>query len=386
MSSLLSEAVVVPDSISDLARAVLIYGPVSRGELAEQLGLSLPTLTRLSRPLIERGILYEVDDLAQNTAGRPTKPLDVRPDAGYYMGVKLTGDQAIGVLTDIKANELVRLEANFTDRRVGTVHRILVKLYQGLIEKAHYASEVKAIGISIGGFVRSDGTIGYASYLGWENVDLAGPLTSELGIPVYIENDIVAVTGAEHWFGLGRGHTDFAVITMGAGLGYGLVRRDRVVNTQDARLGIGTHIILDVDGPSCSEGYKGCAAELLTTPALLEQAFLHYGHHISFEELVQKYHEGDVFARSVFSRAARALGNMIKLVSSFALVNTIVLAGEAIELFQISESEVLEEIARDRQFEFTPIEILVAEGNFVAWARGAAAVAIQSSFDRLLVE
>ena len=385
MKTIDTEEISVPDSITDLARAVLIHGPVSRGELAEQLGLSLPTLTRLSRPLIDRGILYEVDDLSQNTTGRPTKPLDVRPEAGYYMGVKLTGDQAIGVLTDIKANELVRLEANFMDRRVSTVHRILVKLYQDLIEKAHYASEVKALGISIGGYVHQDGTIGYASFLGWENVDLAGPLSEELGIPVYIENDIVAVAGAEHWFGLGRGHTDFSVITMGAGLGYGLVRRDRVVNTQDARLGIGTHIILDADGPTCSEGYKGCATELLTTPALLEQATAHFGHTVSFDELVTLFKEGDAFARNIFFRAGRALGRLIALVSSLALVDTIVLAGEAIELFRSTEDVVWEEINLYRKVEFTPLTILVDEGNFVAWARGAAAVAIQSSFDRLLV-
>ena len=372
------------DTTGDLARAVLIHGPISRGELAEYLGLSLPTLTRLTRPLIENGLLYEVEDLAQSTAGRPSKPLDVRAEAGYYIGIKLTGNAAIGVLTNVKADELARIELSLDDRRVTSVHRIIVRLYQQLLEQVGYASRVLAVGVSVGGFVREDNTIGYAPFLGWEEVDLAGPLASELGVPVYMENDVVAVTAAEHWFGLGRGHHNFAVVTIGAGIGYGLVRHDRVVTTRDARVGISVHMLLDPDGPVCIQGCRGCAAAFLTIPNIESQAAGHYGRAVGFEELIGLAKAEDPFALSLVRRSGAAFGKLISLMAALAMVDTFVLAGEGIDIYRLAEQEVWEAINSERSDVLLPLQLLADEGNFVAWARGAAAVAIQHSFEKLL--
>lgn len=385
MNSRVEEATAL-DSTADLARAVLIHGPISRADLAEYLGLSLPTLTRLTRPLIDRGLLFEVEDLAQSTAGRPTKPLDVRAEAGHYIGIKLTGEAAIGVLTDLKANELIHLELSFDDRRVSTVQRTVIRLYQQIIEQFGYSSQVMAMGISIGGFVREDNTVGYAPFLGWEEVDFVGPIAAELGLPVYLENDIVAVTAAENWFGLGRGHKNFAVVTVGAGIGYGLVRQDRVVNSRDARIGLGTHIILDPDGPSCNDGYRGCATAVLTIPSLITQASNFYGRGVSFDEIVSLAKSGDAYATSLMQRAGWSFGKLISLIAAVALVDTFVLAGEAIDLVREAQDEVWRSINSDRNNHFMPLNLLFDEGSFTAWARGAAAVAIQSSFERLLAD
>ena len=384
MNSRLEDITGALDSTTDLARAVLIHGPISRGDLAEYLGLSLPTLTRISRPLIDSGLLYEVDDLAQSTAGRPSKPLAVRAEAGYYIGIKLTGSAAIGVLTNVRADELVHLELNLDDRRVTSVHRVITRLYQQLIDRAGGAARVLAVGISVGGYVREDNTIGYAPFLGWEEVDLAGPLAQELGVPVYMENDVVAVTSAEHWFGLGRGHHNFAVVTIGAGIGYGLVRRDQVVTIRDARIGIGVHMLLDPTGPTCIQGCKGCAAAFLTIPNIESQAANHYGRAVSFDELIALAKAEEPYALTLVKRSGAAFGKLISLIAAIAMVDTFVLAGEGIDIYRLAGDEVWGSIHQERGPELLPLQLLADEGNFVAWARGAAAIAIQHSFERLL--
>lgn len=384
MSSRFEDAYPSADSTKDLARAVLIHGPLSRSELAEHLGLSLPTLTRLTRPLIDGGILYEVDDLAQTTAGRPLKPLAIRSEAGFYVGIKLTGNAAIGVLTNVKADELVHLELSLDDRRVSTVHRIIVRLYQQLLAQAGGDSRVLAVGVTLGGYVGEDNTIGYAPFLGWEKVDLAGPLSEELGVPVYLENDVVAVTSAEHWFGLGRGKPNFVMLTIGAGVGYGLVRRDHVVTTKDARVGFAVHMLLDPDGPVCIQGCRGCAAAMLTIPNLESQASSFYGRAVSFDEILMLAKSGDAFAKNMISRSGSAFGKLIAMIAAIALVDTFVLGGEAIEIYRVARTEVWEAIDKERGPDVLRLNLLAEDGNFVSWARGAAAVAIRLSFESLL--
>jgi len=95
---------------SELAREVLVHGPILRSVLAKRLGLSLATLTRLARPLLDGGLFVEVTEELDGAMGRPAKPLDVRAEARQFLGVKLTGDTAVAVTTDLRAAEGRRAE------------------------------------------------------------------------------------------------------------------------------------------------------------------------------------------------------------------------------------------------------------------------------------
>ncbi|HEU0182199.1 MAG TPA: MarR family transcriptional regulator, partial [Agromyces mariniharenae] len=91
------------DSARDLAREVLIHGPISRAELGRRLGLSPASLTRLSKPFLDRGLLVEASETLQGSTGRPARPLDVPVDAGRFVGIKVTGESAFGAVTDLRA-------------------------------------------------------------------------------------------------------------------------------------------------------------------------------------------------------------------------------------------------------------------------------------------
>ena len=82
---------------------MLVRGPISRGELAQQLKLSVASLTRLSKPLLDSGLLVEGELVADGTVGRPVRLLDVRSDSAHFVGVKVTGDLLQAVLTDTRA-------------------------------------------------------------------------------------------------------------------------------------------------------------------------------------------------------------------------------------------------------------------------------------------
>ena len=368
----------VSDSARELAREVLIHGPISRAELGRRLGLSPASLTRLSKPFLDLGLFVETGEL-QGATGRPAKPLDVRVDARRFVGIKLTGDSALGVLTDLRASEVRRAERPLPGHEVDTV----VSTVAALVDELRDGTGISGVGISIGGNVAGERVVTRAPFLGWRDVALADLVEAAVGVPVTVENDVTALTTAEQWFGAVRGTPSFAVVTIGAGVGYGLVVHDRVVITPDSGLGLGGHLPLDPNGPMCSDGHPGCSTAMLSIPSISAQFGIALGREVEYEEVLEAAAEGHPLAVAITSSAGRALGRMMAWIANIAMVDTIVLSGEGIALWNIARDVAMATLAADRDPEASPVEVHVDDAGFVSWARGAAAVAIQAALGRL---
>jgi predicted NBD/HSP70 family sugar kinase len=364
---------------SALAREVLIHGPILRSELSERLGMSLATLTRLTRPLLDHGLLVELTEQLDGAMGRPAKPLDVRAEALQFIGIKLTGNAAVAITTDLRAAEGRRAERSLPNHDVSVVVDVIVELVRELTNDQPFS----AIGISVGGVVSNQRVVERASFLGWSSVNLADEVEARLGIPVTVENDVVALTAAEHWFGLGRGLSNFAVITIGAGVGYGLVMCDQLVSTSDTGRGRGIHFPLDPAGPWCSLGHRGCSTAMLAIPNILTQVEVAIGVPVTFAEVLQMAREEHPVARQVVQASASALGHFIAAVANLAMVENVVLAGEGLGILSVAEDAMLAALRVDRDSEAAEIALLIEDDGFISWARAAAAIAIRRTIDTL---
>ncbi|QHC65559.1 ROK family protein [Rathayibacter sp. VKM Ac-2759] len=361
-----------------LAREVLIHGPISRGALGRRLGLSPASLTRLARPFIEGGLF--VEGAEQSTGiGRPARPLDIRPEALRFAGVKVTGTQVLAVRTDLRAQSDLEIVRDLG----GTAPRDVIDAIVAVVEELGGASGFAGLGITIGGSVDAAGRVSRAPFLGWRDVDLAGPVSEALGLPVALENDVVALTAAEHWFGRGRGLSHFAVLTMGAGVGYGLVVHDRVVAPPAAGLGLGGHFPLDPGGPVCETGHRGCSTAMLTLGSIERQLFVASGRSLTLVEGLALAASGDAAAARILGDSARALGTMISAIANLAMVDTVILAGEGVALYSEQTSLVDAAIAATRDPDARAPMLLVDDGGLIEWARGAAATAIQRLLPRI---
>ena len=179
----------IGESALGLARAVLMHGPISRGDLGRRLGLSPASLTRLSKPFFDHGLFVEISDDLAGTVGRPTRPLDVRLDGRRFIGVKLTGDAAYGVLTDLRANELASAHRPLPGRDVDSV----VAQLADLVRELATAGPIAAVGVSVGGNVTDSRIVTRAPFLGWRDVDLAAALEARVAVPVLVENDVAGL-------------------------------------------------------------------------------------------------------------------------------------------------------------------------------------------------
>ena len=369
------EDAVVPGQLGSarqVALHVLRAGPVHRAAAGRVLGLSPGSLTRLGRLLVDAGVLVETDPVTDPATRRPTRPLDVAPDRHRFVGVWVRGDDVWAVLTDLRTTVLDQARAALPGTSPDTVAATVADLVGRLVGAG---APPAGTGIALDGRVDGAGRVLHADVLGWRTpVDLGGLVAGRIGSPVLVDDDLACLTRSEHWFGLGREHASFAVLTVGAGIGYGLVVGDRVVDTGSLMVG---HLPLDGAGPRCPRGHRGCASALLTTTAVLAAAHAATGAPTTWAELLGGAVDGEVRPRRVVDDAAAALGRLVGVVSATTGVHQVLLGGEGADLAVVGYESLQAALDEHRDPWARPVEITVRDQDAADWARAAAGAAVQ---------
>jgi predicted NBD/HSP70 family sugar kinase len=358
-----------------VALEVLLHGPLSRSEVARRLGLSPGSLTRLSAPLLESGLLVEVGEQADGKVGRPSQLLDVVPASKRFIGMKLMADEILGVTTDLRANVIATESRRLKGRDPASVVAVIAELVASL---RRGMPDITALGIGVGGLVEEHGFVRSAPFLEWSDVSLGTMVEAETGIPAIVENDLIAFTEYEHWFGAGRGLDRFAVVTLGAGIGYGLVIHDEIVRNDEFGIGLVGHWPLDPFGPVCSEGHRGCAKAVLTDTAITAAVSQALGKQVSYHAALNLAASGEAAARRVVDDAGRGLGRLLAAVANLTMPQTGGLGGEGARLAEVAADAVDAGLCADRDPRTKPIPLTIRSGENVEWCRGAAVVAIQT--------
>ena len=359
-----------------LALEILLDGPLSRAELARRVELSAGSLTRLTKPMLESGLLVEVSaGPSDPRVGRPSQPLDIVPTSHHFVGVKLTADAALGVLTTLRAEVIATEERPLPDHSPEAVADLVVDLARSLTGGL---PELSGIGVSLGGHISSTGEVLRGDFLAWTDVPFRELVAERTETQVVVANDVTAVTEAIHWFGAGRGLSRFCLITIGAGIGYGLVVHGKLVDSPDSGLGLIGHFALDPDGPLCDRGHHGCASAFLTTEAVTNQLSTTLGRRIEYDEGLDLAESGDPDAHRVIGDAGRALGRLIAAATDFTLPEAVMIGGEGVRLAAVAHDEVLTALRAARHPAATPPPLLLQDPSFTQWARGAAVIAIQT--------
>ncbi|WP_371573968.1 ROK family protein [Streptomyces sp. NBC_01314] len=360
-----------------VAIEVLVHGPLSRTEIAQRLGLSAGSLTRLTKPLIESGLLVETAEgavLPEVRQGRPSRPLDIVAESRSFIGFKITDDMVYGVVTTLRSEIVTRYDRPLTTHEPERVADLLAGMAAELA-RAH--PSLAGIGIGVGGFVRHRAVVGESPFLSWRDVPLAELVEERTGLPVVVENDVAALVEAETWFGAGRGLDRFVVLTIGAGIGYGLVLNGKRVAYAEEDRAFGRHWIVDPSGPLTPDGERGSAVSLLSIPSIRYQVRAATGCEVTYEEILAGAAEGEPMCVRVVGEAGRALGTMVAQIANFVMPQKILLAGEGVGLMEVAGEAVDKVVRAHRHPLAAPVPLETKVSDFHDWARGAAVLAIQ---------
>ncbi|GAA0485909.1 sugar kinase [Paractinoplanes deccanensis] len=357
--------------------ALVTSGPQSRVTLARKLGLSSAAVTKAARPLINAGYLSELDATERTGpgAGRPASPLMVRADREFFAGVKLTGDELIGVVCDLTAQVHAVAHRPLASSSVDDVLAEIAALVAELLDgPQNYRERTRRLGLAVSGDVdRESGLVRYSPFLRWHNVRLGKLAAAATGLAVTVENDVKALTTAEHWFGEGAGADSFALVTVGVGIGCGLVVNGRPVSGSHGVAGEIGHLSVDASGPQCHCGSRGCVEAIAGTSYIVAAAGTP-----TIEAAVDLARDGDPTVGAVFARAGEAIGLGIAAVANLVGPARIVVSGEGLSAYDLFEPHIRAGFERQAFGAAVDCPLSIRPLPFEEWARGAAAVSIQS--------
>ena len=360
-----------------IALEVLLHGPLARSALARRLGLSPATLTRLAGPLVDGGLLEETSDNGTGPSGRPTRPLQVVATAGHFLGVRLTPDAAHAVITNLRAEILSSAQAPIGDPSPEGVATTIA----GLVDRLRTEQGVvpNRLGISLGGMVEAHSIVCSSPFFDWNGpVDVATMVRRTTGIPTVVDNDVMALTRAQSWFGYGRGLDRFAVITLGVGAGLGIVIHGELVESPDSGLGLIGHFPLDAAGPLCYLGHQGCAQAMLSDEAVATRTSVALRRTLTYDEALDLAAQGQPAAKAIVDQAARALGRLIAAVANLTTCYRIIITGEGARLAEAADEAMKQQIAADRDPAAAPLHLQTPHLSADDWAQGPAVLAIQT--------
>lgn len=319
-----------------MALRLLRHGPASRADLAETLGLSAPTLTRTTAPLLALGLVSEGQPRVAGAYGRPSVPLIAHADAGVLLGVSITHHDVVMVATDLRATILASRSEPVAETSVTAIAEAIGRLAADLSRELG-RDRVLAVGVCLGGNVEGGRRVLHAPFLGWADVALADVLEPLVGLPVLVENDLAALAEAEVWFGVGLTVGRFIVITVGVGTGYALVIDREVITNADSGFGTMTEPLL--------RNWPDFARSAQMTPAQADQA-------------------------------ASRVGKLIGTAAAFAMPDHVVLGGEAAHVLIGREDAIQRGIETVRHRLAGRLPVTVHDPGFGFWARGAAVCAL----------
>jgi len=355
-------------------REVLIHGPISRAEIGRRIGMSRASLTRVTRALLDHGLIEEGALEQRARTGRPSEMFGIARSARHFFGVKLTGDAIYAVVTDLGGTGVATHEETLASREIVDVTARIRAIFDAFSARF---DDIVAAGVCLGGDLTQDREIVVsAPFLGWTDVPLGRLLTASLGIPVATENDVRALTAAEQWFGAGAGFSSLALITIGAGIGFGFVVDDRLVTGAHGRAGRLDHLRVDAAGPVCAAGHRGCASVYLTRDSIVRAI---HGVDTDYHGAVELARAGHLGAARAFRDAGVALGVLIGTVANGLDPEKILLTGDGLAVWELAREHVIASIDDTYDPGPEPLDIDVQPFEFDEWARAAAIVGIRST-------
>lgn len=250
----------------------------------------------------------------------------------YSLGIDIGGTNIAAGVVDEDYNIVCQSKVKTqSDREYTAVLEDIVSVGKSAVEKAGMTmKDIQWVGLGCPGTCNLDtGVVEYANNLRWTNVPLKSYVEQALGIPAYIENDANAAALGEFLAGAAKGAASAIIITIGTGLGAGIIIDGKLFsgsNYAGAEIG---HTVINVDGEQCTCGRKGCFEAYSSVTALVKftKRFMEQYPDTLMKEIAEK--EGKVSGRTAFVAAKQGDEAGAKVVELFiknlacGIINTI---------------------------------------------------------------
>ena len=259
----------------------------------------------------------------------------------YAIGIDIGGTNTVFGIVDRAGNVLgkgsIKTKGDYNfDAYLDRLHTALT----ALMREKGVEGKIRGIGIGAPAANYHTGEIANAANLNWgDRVPVAKLVSEKFGLPVTITNDANAATMGEMVYGVAKGMQDFVMITLGTGVGSGIVSNGKLIYGHDGLAGELGHVIVDRKGRQCGCGRKGCLETYCSSTGVVRTAreFLQSDkpsslRQIDPEKLTSKdvydaAMAGDEMANEIFEYTGRMLGEALADFTAFSSPEAFVLFG-----------------------------------------------------------
>ncbi|WP_100398767.1 ROK family transcriptional regulator [Bacillus sp. FJAT-44742] len=293
--------------------------PISRAQISKLTGLNKATVSSLVSELLEEQFVQEIGS-GISSGGRKPVMLYFNKNAGFSIGIDLGVNYALAILTDLQGNILEREEITITDKEPAAVFQQLKSLIESIgVKSPDSPYGIIGIGVGVPGIINNEGRILFAPNLDWHGVHLKEYLEEHFNVPITIENEANAGAHGEKIYGGGRDSSNLIYVSIGVGIGAGVVIRDQLYRGALGISGEVGHFTIESNGKRCECGNKGCWELYSSESAIINRLNPHFSdEELTLEVLIKKAQQGNMEVINTFSQVGEFVGiGLANIINSF---------------------------------------------------------------------
>ena len=261
--------------------AILEYtrlnSPTSRTSLANELDLSMPTVMRIVDRLFEENLLIESGQTKQGM-GRKRSLISYNVDASHVIGIDLGGTKLYGALANIGGNILHEVTIKHHETTGEGSLMLVAEMIGELLDFAPDKDIVRGIAVGVPGITKNrEGIVEWAPSLNWRNFPLRQRLEETFSQPIFVDNDVNLAALGEHWFGSGRKVQNLILISIGTGVGAGLIIDGALYRGHSNASGEVGYIVPDIHALGKEYDKFGALESIVSGKAIGDRAAKYHG-------------------------------------------------------------------------------------------------------------
>lgn len=319
-------------------RLIDLQGPISRIQVADVSQLAPASVTKITRQLLERGLIKEVAQQA-STGGRRAISLTTESAAFHSVAIRLGRTYIELTIFDLSGKHIVSDSHRFQySNQQELTDGLINHIRQFIAENQNVIKELVAFGITLPGLIDPEtGVIEYMPHIEVDHFPLADIINEKFGVSCFVGNDIRGLALAEHYFGASRDCKDSILVSMHHGTGAGIIVNGQVFLGYNRNVGEIGHIQIDPLGDKCQCGNFGCLETVASDPAVIRhvQELLDQGYPSTLQELEEltmpaicmAANKGDELAVQALTKVGNQLGKALAMTVNLFNPQKIVLAG-----------------------------------------------------------
>lgn len=247
---------------------IRLAAPISRSEIAQRVGLTVQTVTTITRELELQGFVHGVRE-ARRGRGHPPTTLMLRPGGGFAIGLHVTPICIEAALIDLGGNIIARRGRAVAPSDPDAAIALCGELVRD-IRSCRPDGRMLGIGMAMPGPIGVDSMsfVGSTTLQGWHGVRIAERLEATTGLPAFVGVDLAAAALGERLYGTGRAFREFYYLYFGVGLGGTMVHDGMALRGARGNAGEIGHLPLVAGGDLCPCGNRGCLERYLSLDAL----------------------------------------------------------------------------------------------------------------------